>query len=936
MKQLTICTLLVLLTACGQRPERKVQRIQLDQQGDVAVVVMGAENPEELRASAEKLGVEVQGHTILRLSGDAQSISQLDIQTADGIEFMLDEKVNVSVPQPGAPEQQALYLAKKDFGILDFWRTNPGADGRGVIVGVLDDGIAPNQIGFQRTSSGERKFLRKGSQSSFSTYVLTETEDGFSGQVLERRNGVTVDLNQDGKHDGFAAKVSADGNRICLDLDLDQKFSDSECRGDFHRSGDWFTLRDPSLTLIAEFNLEKKELRLFQPERDGDSHGEGVASVLAGHNHGGLKGFDGVAPGARIVDYDLSEVSHLAAEREYTIGTFLIGIDWLARNGAEVVNISYSLFYTSAQAQTFMAKAIDDLVKKQNVVISFSAGNNGPGLGSLNRRLIYPPSVLVAGAFISKELDERVHGVTGIPDEGRVVFYSSRGPGAGAAGPLMIAPLSSLTHSSPNTGYRAFNGTSSAAPALAGAATVLISAIKQAGLKVDATTVVHALRLSGKQLQNEPFIAQGFGIPQVGEALRLYRQLIAGEKFLYVTPTVNRGGLDGTSAQGIQLRSSIHTGVESYRVTLNTALSALAPADTVVNLLVPINLEYSPGISGPAQLWLSRASTMSIDVDPRVLLEKGDEGFGEIRIRSQLDGELIGIIPVTAINDRRAGTHLRRTLRVSSQEGNRLHLNVPAGVEGLRIRARVLDGERSFLSLGAYDPNYIRVKSHPFMPEYTLHTPTPGHYQVTLSMNGGTARQALVEFEIEEMGLKLMTDVIATKGGRIGIANLSSSPFLGTLVLTREAAPILNRVFNNTAEIPEAILTLAKGDYTVDLRAAGRHDLNYLYGNCSFALKNADGEFELKGTTSVRHDADEPAEYRVRCVPFDWGIERQPNLLWRMRVAPRGEERSFRVDLNANARRDLTLPDLEAGTYRVELVNPITNDRFLLGTVEAN
>ena len=50
----------------------------------------------------------------------------------------------------------------------------------------------------------------------------------------------------------------------------------------------------------------------------------------------------------------------------------------------------------------------------------FSAGN-GPGLGSLNRSGIYPDVSMRVGAFVGKELDEYVHGVTGLPEDGRVI-----------------------------------------------------------------------------------------------------------------------------------------------------------------------------------------------------------------------------------------------------------------------------------------------------------------------------------------------------------------------------------------------------------------------------------------------------------------------------------------------------------------------------------
>ena len=123
----------------------------------------------------------------------------------------------------------------------------------------------------------------------------------------------------------------------------------------------------------------------------------------------------------------------------------------------------YLTAFTSVTKKLFMAKAIDALVSKYNFVISFSAGNNGAALGTMNRALIAPESTMAIGAFASKELSENVHGIPGLPDEGQVVRYSSRGPAIdGGSGPDLIAPLSSAVHQNKGIGVRAFSGTSSA------------------------------------------------------------------------------------------------------------------------------------------------------------------------------------------------------------------------------------------------------------------------------------------------------------------------------------------------------------------------------------------------------------------------------------------------------------------------------------------
>lgn len=943
MFKLAYFMFLFTLIACGDKArDYKTRRLNLSDKGQTSIVLLGVADTQQLKANAVKLGIKVEGDHVVRLSGDAETISFLDIPVANNFAHVKDEVILENQNKDfGKISNDSLYLAKKDFGILEFWKKNPTADGRGVTVGVLDDGISPNQTGFQLTTTGERKFLKKGSQSSMTTFPLVE-KDGFLEATIVEELGWSqqkLDLNQDGNNDSWSARVMASGKTVCLDLDHDKNYSPFECKGTFDASGDYFSLpKKPEVVIMAEVDLKDKKLRLFQPEMDDDSHGEGVASVLAGHNLGGLSGFDGVAPGAKILDYDLSEQTNVAKEQEYTIGTFLLGLDWLGKNGAEVANISYSLFFTSAESQTFMAQAIKELVTKYNMVISFSAGNNGPGLGSMNRYFMYSSSVLVAGAYVSKELDERVHGVTGLPEEGRVVYYSSRGPGAQGLGPLLISPLSSLTHSSSNEGYSAFSGTSSASPALAGAATVLISALKQAGLKVDAPTVVHALRLSGKQLKNEPFVAQGFGLPQVEKAFEIYKDLIAGKSFLHIISAVNRPGYDKIAPESIVVKKSEARSTETYSITFSGEVSSLASAEARVNLLVPVDVAYSKGITGPRELWISQQSSMNVDVHIDEILDGQNEGFGEIRLYSKLNKSLMAVIPVTAINDQRVGRFLRQTLAVSAQEGSRLHLNVPAGVSSLRIRPRVVEGEKRSLIVRAYDPTGIDRYYSRIGNEFYLPTPKAGHYQVTLSMRGGTKSGAVVEFEMEEMSLYLKTKVVSKIAGSIQIFNTSSAPMSGNILLTKKDAPLKARTFNLNETSPEVILSLGKGSYSVRLLSAKEHDFAYDFSACTISKQVAPDKFEPVGELLYVNNTDQIETLKFRCVPFEYGMGGIEDYRWQLKVMQRVSLAPIPMLLDYEALSTVTLPNLEEGTYEVGFLPDFTLGRTMLnlGTLEVS
>ena len=66
----------------------------------------------------------------------------------------------------GKADEKIYYLAKEDFGLIEYWAKNPTHDGRGVIAGVIDDGISPHQAGFQVTTDGQRKYIKHFSNST--------------------------------------------------------------------------------------------------------------------------------------------------------------------------------------------------------------------------------------------------------------------------------------------------------------------------------------------------------------------------------------------------------------------------------------------------------------------------------------------------------------------------------------------------------------------------------------------------------------------------------------------------------------------------------------------------------------------------------------------------------------------------------------------------
>lgn len=926
MKKIILLPLLLMAVSCSQK-SISTKRLDVKGTGKVSMIVMGVENITALRAQARDLGVTVEGNKILIVTGDAISLSNLEIEANQNFAYLADVPLHLEKASGFIAQSEGLYLAKKDFGILEFWKNHPEADGRGVTVGVLDDGISPHQSGFMFTTTGERKFLKKGTSSSFTTFVLEETETGYKALVDETRPTFSylLDLNGDDLYNNW---------EITVNKKLDQACIAEICRGSFGQTGEYFTGKNPKLAIMVEIDKENKKIQIFQPERGGDLHGEGVASVLAGYKIGNLPGFDGVAPGAKIVDYDLSEFSDKPSENEYTLGTFLKGLDWLGTNGAEVANISYSMGFTSALTQTFMRKALDELIIKHNMVISFSAGNNGPGLGSLNRRSIYPSNALVVGAYISKELDERVHGVTGIPDEGRVVFYSSRGPGMGGA-PTLISPLSSLTQSTPGEGHMAFSGTSSASPALAGAAAVLISAIKQEGFKVHAPSVVHALRLSGKRLKNEPFIFQGAGLPQVEAALAIYKKMIKGEIFENVNVEVNKEHTDEVPSAGIFIRASQNEGIDSRAVFLKGAVSEAAPSSARVNLLAPVRLEYSAGITGPRELWISSSeSTFYVDISVKDAIQQGQlESFGEIKVISKIDGSTLASVPVTIVNDVNILARPSVNINLGSQEGRRFHLNIPEGVNGFKVRADVLDGDYNTIVVSVFDTHQIRIVQQRLSAEIWVPATRGGYYQVGVSMRGGTGRGAKVRLEMENIDLKLKTTVAKASESEIVIQNNSKSSVSGIVQFTPVSeivkSILVTSAFDGSQEFTEK---LGPGDYEIVMKPTEYYDLSYFYPNCSIRVAQEDGKFIISDSSKISVETSKLATFR--CMPFDYGMKSEVTVTWLMQLIKVSNSIEERIDAAPFQKKELRVKNLKPGRYKVEVKDPISESKISIGDIE--
>lgn len=930
------------LISCGA-PTGKKKLIKLpNNAAKASVAMLGVSNAESLKEQALAAGLEVSGKSVIIIEGDSDKIEQLQVYGESNFSYELDRAIEVEVPESFTPQEPVLYQAKKDFGLIDFWKDYPTADGRGVSVGVIDDGISPHQQGFVSTSHGKRKLLEKNSQSTMTHFKLQDAGSAYTTTVDETRTSFAgrVDLNRDGKTIPWQAYISKDLTRVCTDNVRD--FYASNCTGIFSLSGEYLTLENSQAVLVFEI-VQKDDgpyLHVLQPETRGDSHGEGVASVLAGHQIGGVIGFDGVAPGAQIYDYDLSQDTNKAQEYQYSLNTFLKALTWLGEKGVKVANISYSLGFTSAQTQVFMSRALEQIIQDYNMIISFSAGNNGPGLGSFNRSAIYPSSALVAGAYVSKELDEYVHGNTGIPEEGRIIYYSSRGPGP-TTSPLMIAPLSSLVNASPDDGHRGFSGTSSASPALAGAATVLVSAIMQSGMPFDAASAVHALRQSGKRLSNEPFIFQGYGLPQVGQALEIYKKIISAQNFQNLEVAVSAQSTDDINASSIFIKASESQRMQTYRISLEGILSNLAPQSAKLNKVSSVNFTYPEWVSGPRHGWISSNTyRMFVDVDVHKAIEGKLESFGEIMISNSESGELMGIIPVTVVNDRDVRAPIEHTFTLNSQEGLRLPIHVAQEVKGIRIQAQVLEGEVSTPLISVFDPHQIRKVQKRLGTDLYQETKEKGFYQIGIGRTGGSSRKTVVRIRVSPIILEVNDLAIDAQDARLHLRNHSDESLNGSIELVGQGELVAAK-FLSSDKVDEGleleVASLNKGLYRIEFAPQRKAQLQYFFGYCATTATNTQRGSKSFLNGSAFNVFNDNTMVQINCMPFDYGASfpEHEKISWYVKLWTGMKTYTRSLQVAPGSEKTQKFKKIEPGIYRVVFSHEESKSSIELGTIEA-
>ena len=431
-----------------------------------------------------------------------------------------------------------------------FVARHPTADGRGVLIAILDTGVDPGVPGLRTTSTGAPKLADLRDFSGEGVVPLARVEprgdtvrvegrklSGFgrvralstggpyyTGRLIERALGDPPASDLDG--DGSAADTLAlvvtratDGWVVLADTDGDGSLAGERAVHDYVVAREYFGWaprgRTPRVSLAANFT-ERGGEPVLDLVFGLDAHGTHVAGIAGAHDLYGVSGFDGVAPGAQLLGLKISDRANGSVS---STGSILAAMDHAIRFAAArrvplVLNLSFGVG-NEREGEARIDLLVDSvLAAHPDVVLTVAAGNDGPGLSTLG----FPGS---ARRGIS--VGATVPSVFLPPDPGGasqdiIADFSARG--GEMAKPDILAP--GVAYSSVplwNAGDEVKQGTSMAAPHAAGLAALLLSALAPEKRHPDANALRQALMVTAQPAPHGDYLDEGRGVANVDAAL---------------------------------------------------------------------------------------------------------------------------------------------------------------------------------------------------------------------------------------------------------------------------------------------------------------------------------------------------------------------------------------------------------------------------------
>jgi subtilisin family serine protease len=337
-------------------------------------------NSASIQAYAARLDVEQQ-RVLSKAGSDAHKIysykyglngfaARMRVTEAEKLADM-DEVLNVWEDEirPLATRYSASFLGL--FDSANGLRSKHALDGDGIIIGVIDSGIAPDHPALQDTRESDRP----------STCRSSWAETTLLGKWLCRR--------YDKRPDVLDFEAVEDWNGEC---ESGERFDASNCNNKLIGAR-WFVDGAESSGPI-----DKNEIR---SPRDADGHGTHTATTAAGNStsasiFGTLIGdVEGMAPRARIAVYKACWLRPFQTRASCNTSDLARAIDAAVADGVDVINYSIGNSMREITAPDDIALMA---ATKAGVVAVVAAGNEGPNLATIGSPAGAPWVITVAAS----------------------------------------------------------------------------------------------------------------------------------------------------------------------------------------------------------------------------------------------------------------------------------------------------------------------------------------------------------------------------------------------------------------------------------------------------------------------------------------------------------------------------------------------------------
>lgn len=485
------------------------------------------------------------GDVSLSLGAQAQQISAA-LSREGGQAGLLERELELEPGPAQASEFRAgrsLEITREVLGVNKL-AEDMKVDGSGQLIAVIDSGLDPLHPDLLTTSAGKEKLVdfidlteegkvaTSGTISAKNivtiegvTYVLGNigSQSGVYRYGFFAEEALDMDLNFNGtKTDRFLVLLAdrVTGGKydtVYVDTNYNASLIDEKPMAVYSKSHDRAGFS--STMTGSRFNFVLSDIAadgsFVKLGFDVNGHGTQVAGVAAANGS-----MQGVAPGARLL-----AIKVLNRQGETSWEMLDKAIRTAVDKGATIVNLSMGYYQDETSGNNSLTYLLDTLSKQKKVVFTVAAGNKGPGIGTLATPGNAKGAIGV-GAYIAPAMWKNDYGWD--VDKESLWYFSSAGPRQdGLVAPTVVAPGSAVTAFPLWSGsaYRLAEGTSIAAPHLAGAVALLLDSARKAGVTATPLLVKKAVMLGARQLPQFSAAEAGYGVADISEAWRQLRRL---------------------------------------------------------------------------------------------------------------------------------------------------------------------------------------------------------------------------------------------------------------------------------------------------------------------------------------------------------------------------------------------------------------------------